>query len=186
MEMLLVLAVLAVFAAAAWPAVTRFYGDYQLKDAVERVRVRLSATRLRAIDQGRTFQFCFEPEGTQFVAFPLQPPAPAQSAGGQAASPRVSNVPLVTADELGEGLQFQNPPDTAAAAYQLSAQHLAGSPDASRLAGVTWSQPILFHADGSATDGLFRIVDDKGQYVEFFVRGLTGTASSSSVEQEER
>ena len=51
------------------------------------------------------------------------------------------------------------------------------------LATVTWSPPVLFFPDGSATDAEIAITDTDGRSTGLCVRGLTGAASVSTPSQ---
>ncbi|HEX6985550.1 MAG TPA: prepilin-type N-terminal cleavage/methylation domain-containing protein, partial [Planctomycetaceae bacterium] len=125
-EVLLVLAILAVMAGIAWPAVVRFSGERAIKDAAERVRSELDRTRFRAIDAGLSYQFRYEPNGRRFIAVPAERDV-TTSANVNTLQPGAT-LPALSG-QIAEGLTFQPPPGTPPAAETLSADWLAGLPD---------------------------------------------------------
>ena len=193
-EVLLVLAVLAVLAGVALPAVLRFVNEQVLKDGSETVRRELDGTRIHAASSGLTYQFRFEPGGSNFLAVPadreiLAVTATAQATSGATATsigaPAVPAVKVwVLQGTLRSSLTFAYEGLVQPAPERLAEEFLAGLPDAHRLADVSWSPPILFHPDGTAGAAAFRLNDDHGRFIELSVRELTGMASTSAVRQE--
>ncbi len=183
-EVLIVLAVLAILAGIAWPAVVRFSGDQRIKDAAENVRKQLDATRYRAIDGGMTYQFRFEPDGTKFFAAPAEReglPVAAPTGLANAAPPQV--FPSLRG-ELGSGLTFAYAGNLRPAGERVGEEWLAGLPDGRKLAESAWSPAVLFRPDGTATGTAFRIADGSGRFVEITVRELTGMASTTPLGRE--
>ena len=56
-------------------------------------------------------------------------------------------------------------------------QRLTGFSEADELAVISWSEPVLFFPDGSATDTEIELNNVDGRTVQLCVRGLTGAAS---------
>lgn len=180
-EVLLVLALLAVLAGIAWPSVVRFSNEQSIKDAAERVRTELDRTRFRAIDAGLAYQFRYEPNGRRFVAVPAEREAAPVSDGsiGEAAP----TLPVISG-EIVEGLTFRPLPGAPPVGEILSADWLAGVPDRSLLQQTQWSSPIYYRPDGTGTTAAFRVVDEKQRYVELSVRELTGMAAAGPLREE--
>lgn len=180
-EILLVLAVLAVIAGMAWPAVVRFSGEQAVKDAAERVRAELDRTRFRAINAGTAYQFRYEPNGRRFVAVPAElDVTPGQA--GQPGQPDPDRPAF--SGEIREGLTFQPAPGTPPAAEAISAEWLAGLPDGVLLGQARWSSPIIYQPDGTATTARFRVADQKQRHIELSVRDLTGMAAAGPLRKE--
>ncbi|MGH7200286.1 MAG: prepilin-type N-terminal cleavage/methylation domain-containing protein [Planctomycetaceae bacterium] len=196
LEMLLVLAVLVLIAAIAWPSMQNIYRDLQLKESVGEVRTELASTRLHAVESGLAYQFRYEPDGRRYVVVPFEREPQPSAAGGGSTTMSSPGQPLPhVAGELPEGLRFRAAVSGLSATEQMIArgqqvsepvavEWLAGLPNAAELAGVQWSPPIVFYPDGTADDAAFEVVDEKRQLMVIAVRGLTGSVSTSDVTQE--
>jgi len=180
-ELLLVLAVLAVIAGMAWPAVVKFSGEQAVKDAAERVRSELDRTRFRAIDAGVAYQFRYEPNGRRFIAVPAELDVTPQA--GVVSSQPVSSRKAFSG-EIREGLTFQPNAGDPSAAERISVDWLRGLPDSVQLSESSWSSPILYLPDGTGTTARFRVIDEEQRYIELSVRDLTGMASAGPLRRE--
>ena len=69
-EVLLVLAILVVVAAAATPALRGVLRDAALKNAAETVRIHWTRAHVKAMKTGRIQVFRFEQDGTRFTVQP--------------------------------------------------------------------------------------------------------------------
>lgn len=180
-EVLLVLALLAVLAGIAWPSVLRFSNEQAMKDAAEFVRAELDRTRFRAIDAGLVYQFRYEPNGRHFVAVPAErDTAPLQVGSIGQTQP---TLPVISG-RISDGLTFRPLPGSPSVGQLLSADWLAGVPDGSSLQQIQWSSPIFFRPDGTGTTAAFRITDTNQRYVELSVRELTGMTTAGPLREE--
>lgn len=195
LELVLALSVLAILVGLTWPSLMRFVGDQRLRDDVELVRARTATVRSSAIAEGLTFQFRYEPGGTRYIILPYERPLTSEPAGTDGAtSPGGIDDKLRVRDyELDEGNRFESTAPSRisgssqpAATEQLSQDWLALFGGDAILAQATWSEAILFEADGSAGDAEFFVVDEEGRYQRIAVRGLTAAVSAGRVEQEDR
>lgn len=177
-EVLLALGLLLVISSITWPAIERTWQSQQLRRGAEQVRLDLMSARLRAVETGLAYQFRCEPQGGKYVFLPFEQVV--VESGGSASE---SAAPPVRSGELPEGLVFSVAAEGGGSS-PLSADALRDLPDASRLAAIAWSPPILFLPDGSALDSSFLIQDAKGRAFAVTVRGLTGGTSFSHVEGE--
>ncbi len=180
-EVLLVLAILAVLAGLAWPAVLRFSDEQSIKDAAERVRSELDRTRFRSIDTGLTYQFRYEPNGRRFLAVPAEHDVIHAASVNTTGS--TSNLPAHSG-QIAEGLTFVMLPGMPPAAEMLPADWLAGLPDGVLLGQAQWSLPIYYRPDGTGTTAGFRVRDDDGRFIELTVRELTGMATAGPLRRE--
>jgi type II secretory pathway pseudopilin PulG len=194
LELLLVVGILMISAAAVAPSVMGMMANYHLKDGVQKVQSALGSTRVHAIDATSTYEFRFEPGGRHFLAVPtdievLISPGPAVSADGSSLAPG-----MFQAGMLPETLSFQVSssglaPVTApmpAASDPGWTAGLGRMPGASDFATVNWSDPIYFRPDGTATDTTFAVVDTRGAGYRFTIREVTGEVFVHPLETESR
>lgn len=192
-ELVLALAVLAIIIGLTWPAVTRFIGENRLKEDTGNLRNELASTRSRAIRNGVTFQFRFEPGGRRYLILPLERPLSAASSQTGSSSSSTNSELQVQAWQLADGNRFevQDP----ATGLNLSAQPLTErlSEDwvqmfggSAQLAQVSWSPAIQFRPDGTSDDVYFFVLDEEGRYQQVTVRGLTSGVSIGDIDKERR
>ncbi len=181
-EVLLVVAVVAAFAAIVWPPLLRMYKDYRLREAAERVRAALAKAHLLALDQGVTYQFRFEPEGRHYVVLPYE------QESDQAAEETEDTTDSTSGStsfswQLPEDMTFGEDVEVDAVYTSLTDDQLSALGDARALEGVSWSAPLLFYPDGTATDGQFEVLSGTERYVEMTLRGLTSSVTVSRVKR---
>lgn len=70
MEVIIALAVVAVVAAMAVPAYLSWMQSQQLGESIDLLRTHLVQTRTRAMEEGRTYRFAWEPTGNLFRIAP--------------------------------------------------------------------------------------------------------------------
>jgi prepilin-type N-terminal cleavage/methylation domain-containing protein len=186
-ELMIVVAVLAMVAAFSFPAMRRMSSRGQLADAAGKIRAEMGRARLEAIRRGTPRQFRFQPGGRRFEIA-----SRTASVGGDldlfgqfggAADDGRSLEPAtgrpagddVTLAELDQGVEFAldlsqiSPSETGTAA----AGGLDAAPD--------WSLPIVFYPNGRTLNAHFLLTDGRDYYVEVTLRGLTGAASVGPV-----
>ncbi len=195
LELLLVIGILMICAGAVAPSVMGVLANYHLKDGTQQVQAALAGTRVHAIDATSTYQFRFEPGGRRYVAVPidievLSSPGTALSSDGAALAPG-----MFVAGTLPETLSFQvstssaPPPDSPplpASGDPGWQTGMAKLPTAQEYASATWSDPIYFHVDGTASDATFAIVDTRGSGYRITVREVTGEIFVKTLETEAR
>jgi prepilin-type N-terminal cleavage/methylation domain-containing protein len=171
-EMLVVLALLALMAAAAWPSLRAPWGKTQVEDAGNQARIALARARVKAIESGVAWRFRYRPGSGRFEYEPVpQGVDPRQVAtnatdatgneGEDAAGDRVEG-------ELPHGVRFGVP--NASDSPSATLKDMQGDNDAE------WSAPILLYPNGRATSARFRLVGAKDMFVDVTLRGLTGVA----------
>jgi type II secretion system protein H len=176
-EMLLVVGLVAVAAALAWPAAQRLYETHPLQQAAEQVRARLAWTRVHALQTGLAYQFRFEPGGSHFLAVPHLPENAEAADGVSLAMPPDSRF----ADSLPEGTCFAA---VRCPLERLSSRSLRGLPEAETLRQIAWTPPVLFHPDGRATRAVVTVVDARRQSIALAVNVLTGGVTATGVQRE--
>jgi len=176
LEMILVVAILVAMFGISWPLMERAYGDLKLKESAEKVRLKMGAARIHAIDSGLSYQFRVESEGHRFLVVPYE----------YATEANLQDGVLEQEDgELPEGLSFQAVSEDASV-EKIDEGMLAGFSNKSKLAEANWLAPLIFYPDGSATEASFRLVDEKRQYIEVSLRELTARIEVSAVQREKQ
>ncbi len=187
LELILVISVLAVMATLSWPRLLSQLKQQTLNGNVEQVRQVLDRARVRAVVEGRLLQVRFEPHGRRYVILPFDPPETDESSSdGRQTTTRIVKT---TASEpfrcytLADQCHFHvdnallsGESTTVERLDDLRLTELANPADAR---DVAWSAPILFYADGSASDGSMTVMDRSQRYIKVHVRGLTGGVSVS-------
>jgi type II secretory pathway pseudopilin PulG len=199
-ELLLVLTLLVIVGSLAAPTVTSSFASVRLKRAGDRVITYWANARARAIETGAPRQFRFMPESGQACVEPasIVPVDPALAAS-QVADPTVAAPASASADP-----EAPNPLASPSAEYDDAAPAInivlpepikfhSGETqtedpltqerrvDPLAAAGSSWSTPILFFPDGSASHASIVLANDRNQYLRLTLRGLTGTARASAV-----
>ncbi len=176
LEVVLTLAIIMAIAAMSWPKLMTWIEDRKLSESAQAVQTALNKARMWSIDTSLTYQFRFEPDGRYFVVVPYDRAiAVADQSGEATVDPSLARRML--SGELPEGIEFRATVVTPQV-EQLSAELLAGLPDAAKLSQVRWSSPTFFYSDGTATDAVLLLEDEKERQYRVSVRGLTGIASA--------
>jgi prepilin-type N-terminal cleavage/methylation domain-containing protein len=194
LELAVTLAIVVVLASLTWPALLGYMGERTIREEAHRVRIEAAGARIKAIDNGLTYQFRYEPGGRWFVVLPYDRPdvgsGTAAAASGAAATPAPS-APIVSG-ELPERCRFEFPLETNPAhggqqpitTERLPEEWLALVPEGALLQQASWSPAIRFFPDGTADDATLAIIDEEGRKAEIWVRGLTGTVEAGQVRME--
>ncbi len=173
-EVVLVVAILAVMAALSYPSVDRMLNQLAMDEAVSPVRNHLAGTRVRALDAGLTWQFRFEPGGRRYLAAPYE--LDEIDADEQQQRLQVEMLPRVSG-QLPEGFTFTPIDGAGPTTEALDEMAVAGLDDQQKLLATSWSVPVLFYSDGTSQDTSFEIVDEQLQSRRLSVRSLTGSVT---------
>lgn len=175
LEVLLTLAILAITAAFAWPALDRPLAEQRLQKAAESITAAWIGARVDAIEAGQTCRFSYTPGGNRFrierddAAIDLDA-EPTLSVGG--ASAGLAEPSSTREESLPDGVLFysEDMPPVDADRPAVPVEEIASD-------AVSWSEPLAFESDGSSAD--FRVVlrNQYGTTVEVSLRGLTGVAT---------
>lgn len=188
-ELLLVLAILVIFAAIASIPIKRFLDGQRLHSEAERVRVRWGQTRLTAMKSGRIYVFQFRPSETAYrvkvwasAEDEVETTNPATETG---AAPQTTTTGTTTTGtnsavgewNLPEGLTFG-----AGQTLDERADVITKTAQEQGLDG--WSPPILFYPDGTTSTTRLLVTDAQERMVQLDLRGLTGISRSSAPDPE--
>lgn len=199
-EVLLVLGVLAVIAALAWPSLGGALERFRLRKAADQIRIQWQQARIQAIRSNCRWEFRYVPGGRQWLVQSVAQtetmvdPTTGQMLGS--VGPALPGAGLAGSSSPGgslpEGVRFAPLPgseDTLAAgggaagssAYgaELSTdplgQQLPPLDESDGAAG--WSWPIYFYPDGTTDSAAICLENEKGRRIEVRLRGLTGTVT---------
>lgn len=194
-EVLLVLGVIVVIIAVAWPNVIRLTQQQRLIEAGDTVRSLAASARAHAIDSGLVYQFRYEPGGRRFVVLPFEREFESVNSNSSGVGTigglgRFSKA----SGQLPEGVSFASPTlmgttsatPQAGVGQKLSSDAFTGLADASKLEQASWSGPVLFQPDGTAADSSIELIDSRNQRVAMTIRGVTGAVSVGRPFQQER
>ena len=176
-EILIVVGLLLFLAAISLPALSTAFGSNKLRDAGQAVVETIGDARYHAIESGLIYQFRFEPDGQHFAVVPADHAF--ASSDEQTAENSAVEVIWKQSGRIRDPLLFQGYHGASIATDRLPVEAFAGLPDMLQLEEVRWSPPVLFHPDGTATDSVFEITDERERTVRVSVRGLTGAVSMS-------
>lgn len=173
LELMLVMAILVVMAAIAYPTAESMYGHLRLSQAADAVRGAWAQARARAIEEGRPYRFAIVPNQGNFRIAPDSPEfwgssGPTQGAGDPA------NGPLLLNETLPKGLRFSAPDAPAASGPAQGESSLPKdgvSPD-------LWSTRTIFLPDGTASQDVEIVFGASGTMgLVMKLRALTGAVT---------
>lgn len=203
LEILLVLALLAMLLAIVWPSLNRSLETHRLRRAAEAVQTQLARTRTKAMISGEILSFRFQPQTGNFrveqrsdwnavlaaggtMSSPgASSPAPnatasssgQSSAAGGTGAAQAGSVPTIE-EQLPEGIDFvSNEVETDSRSSLVSANNSFTS-----ITEVPWSEPILFYPDGTATAAKIVLQGQRGRSISISLRSLTGGAKVGEIE----
>ncbi|MCP4175173.1 MAG: prepilin-type N-terminal cleavage/methylation domain-containing protein [Fuerstiella sp.] len=181
MELMIVLAILAMISAMAAPQLMSMIRESTVFEAADRVRATLGQARQFAIDTGIDYEFRYELNGPAMVLLPSENELNLDDSGSQSTTTEEYIRLLV---ELSEDMRLRADAGVEELSETLDAEQF-GSLGGSELSRKSWSRPIMFRFDGMADDFVFRVSDEEGLTSKIDLRGITGTARTSQVYQEE-
>jgi prepilin-type N-terminal cleavage/methylation domain-containing protein len=184
-EVLLVLAIVAIAAALAWPALEKPLAHHRLNSAVDEVRTEWCQARIEAMRSGRTYAFRYEVGGDHYytelesglggdasssaIAAVNSPAGAAQSAAPTKAAGPMDNKTLP------KGIKFSAEQPSQS---MTPATPAAAAPSQDQSAGG-WSNPIFFYPDGTASDVQLILICNQSCAVRVMLRGSTATATTA-------
>jgi prepilin-type N-terminal cleavage/methylation domain-containing protein len=194
MELLLVLVLLVIAGSIAVPAITGAFGGVKLKRAGDKVIARWAEARAQAIETGVPYQFRFTPNTNTYRIEPLTDVlqsgasgsggSPMSSAPEPAASAQVETDATRRSLDKTTTIESQLPETILFVGGQSAG--FDATTDERRVndlqtIGSSWSSPIIFFPDGSASTASVVLQNDLPQYLRLTIRGLTGVARASGV-----
>lgn len=180
LELLLVLAVLIVLTAVAWPSLSGLHHRQRLQQAAFTAQRQLASARVNAVRRGVPCEFRYEPGGRSYVVLQPQGIRPSDSRdAGPPFDPRQSFAdqldPIIVRGQLAEGISFATAFDRHQGVERTTLPANLGALLGKDLGGAFWSSPIRFYPDGSGTEAQLEVVDRAGRALRVSVRQLTGS-----------
>jgi prepilin-type N-terminal cleavage/methylation domain-containing protein len=192
LELLLVLALLVVFAAMAWPSLQKPFDNQRLRKAGDQIRAEWGKARVKAMDTGLVHVFTYD---SATGAYQLQPWAGFDAAlEGNSGSLAIATTsldllssatePMIGGQQLPEGVSFSNletVSDTRSAVALSSADTSLSGGTAQMRGQQEAITPILFYPDGTTSTARLTLANAHQRYVILELRGLTGVVKVSEV-----
>ncbi len=174
-ELILVMAIIVLVGALAGPSIVQTFSRQTLEKGADRVRIAMGQARVNAIRTGDVYAVFVLEGGAWFQVAPFSQ--------AQAMSTAASQRQMLAArreqseyeeDLLPPGITFYR--GTIAVDNRAAVVLDTGNAEG-RL------RPILFYPDGTSQDARLTIQNDKGNFVEIRLRGLTGISSLVRLDQ---
>jgi len=182
LEVLLVLAIVAIAAALTWPALEKPLANRRLRSAADEVRTEWCQARIEAMRSGHTYAFRYEVGGDRFYTEPENPDANASQdalasvnsgAGGAQSGASTDAARPSENKTLPKGVKF-SAEQTGRSMTPTPAS--AAAPSQNQPAGG-WSNPIFFYPDGTASDIQLVLICNQSCTLRVLLRGSTATAT---------
>jgi prepilin-type N-terminal cleavage/methylation domain-containing protein len=180
LELAIVVAILAIVAAAAYPTMESMYADLQVSSAVDQVRAAWTSARVRAVDEGRPYRFAVVPGKGNFRIAPDSSEFWTGSGGSTAnTGDNSTDKPLLFEDALPKGVAFAVA-DSAALAAIDDTKLPIGSVDPAQYSSVA-----TFLPDGTSREDVRVIFSRKGvPPIVLRIRGITGAVTVRSLQDD--
>lgn len=172
-ELLLVVGIMVVVAALVVPNIQRTFSRQALQKGADRVRVAMGQARVRAIRNGEEYAVFYAPGGAWFNVAPFTSfKEQATLAGRRKDLAEARQQSDFEDDLLPKGISF--------AAGEVSSDARSAEVLSSAQSGEL--RTVLFYPDGTSQDAKIILQNDKENFVEIQLRGLTGIAKTVRVE----
>jgi prepilin-type N-terminal cleavage/methylation domain-containing protein len=196
LELVLVLAILVVIASFSAATIGGLLGDRRLRRGADQVRVAFAEARLEAMRSGRTQMVRCQIGGSQYALEPVPEASDlteaadqigrgnlAMAGGGAGAIAASSSAALAEptdVKEVPEKILFETAQAVATAREWQATNSTTGAAAVARTERATmetsWSQPILFFADGTTSTAEVVVSNAAGRQLAIRLRSLTGDA----------
>jgi prepilin-type N-terminal cleavage/methylation domain-containing protein len=183
-ELILVLAILVVITAMAWPSLDRPLSNQRLRKAADAIRTEWTRTRVKAMTEGATyvFRYTLDEDGysieTQGDADFMPQVGSTPSFGGtvMADTEVAGQSAKYTKRTLPEKIIFSSGETT----YDTRACMISSSDEFGSPIDSGGSDPILFFPDGTTSTARLSLLNTEYNYeIELTLRGLIGAVSVS-------
>lgn len=173
-ELMLVMAIIVLMGALAAPAFLQTISGQKLSRGADRVRIAMGQARVKAIRTGQIHALFINQGGSWFDVAPFsEAQALASIAGQRQQFANLGGQNDFEEDLLPQGVIFAG----SQAAVDARAAETLGGGDGGGL------RPILFYPDGTSQDARVMLQNEKNQFVEIQLRGLTGLPTVIRVDQ---
>ncbi|HKI36082.1 MAG TPA: prepilin-type N-terminal cleavage/methylation domain-containing protein [Gemmataceae bacterium] len=170
MEVLMVMAVMVMFAALSYPALDSLYVGVKVEAASDSVHAAWSEAQARAVNEGRPYRFSVVPGKGNYRVAPDS--SEFWSGGGAPAPDDPENPPLVLQQSMPKGIVF-----TREGERPGPADGETSLPD-DKVPPGQWVTTAVFLPDGTAQDDVDIILHmDDARPITLHLRSLTGVIS---------
>jgi len=169
-ELMLVMIILVVAAAISIPSLGSMYGSYKLNGAVDSVQSAWAEARASAINEGRSYRFSIQANGTGYRVAPDEDDywpgeGPANDPNGKG---------LVLERALPTGVRFALNDASGSAPDDSNAFDLKEE----KVKGANWTTAAVFKSNGFANEDVRIVFQVRGcRPMALQLRGLTGDVS---------
>ncbi len=179
MELILVLAVLLAFASLTMPVVNATFSRQALIKGADLCRASMGQARVKAIKTGKIHAVFYAPGTSYLSVAPFDNYQAEASRAQQRIRQLDSRQTMVDFDDdiLPRGVKFAagEVEVTSRAAEALSTGNGGGS-----------LRPILFYPDGTSQNAEIVLQNEQGNMIQVILRGLTGTSTTSKIQDRRR
>jgi Tfp pilus assembly protein FimT len=174
MELLLVLAIIVIAAAAVTPKLTGMMRNVALTSAANTVRAELTRAHVTAMRTGRVQVFQYELGGAKYKidSWIAGDDAIENASGEQSDSPPPA-AKSQSEPALKEGIKFAAGDAAVESRSEKISQELQSD--------SAWSRPIMFYPDGSAGDAYIVVGNDRNAGIRIDLRGMTAAVHVSEI-----
>jgi prepilin-type N-terminal cleavage/methylation domain-containing protein len=170
-ELALVLVLLVLLAAIAYPSLDSLMSTFRMNAAADMLRANWADARAYAMNEGRAYRFSVVPGKGNFRVAPDSP----DYWGGNDPSPAdPNNPPLVVDDALPKGVRFATPDSFQSTSLEAGDSSLpVGTVDAG-----SWTTIVTFLPDGTTKEDVEIIFTGSGaRPLDIRLRALTGAVT---------
>lgn len=179
LELLLVLCLLVILAALAWPALDRPLATQRLRKAADSLRAEWGRARVEAMSSGQTFIFRCTPESGRYSVESFLGPEAAPDTALLEETDGSGDREQALADvhwherSLPEGILFA----AGRIAFDGRSQMVQSEEESLGATEATRTEPILFYPDGTTSTAQVLLKNEHGSLIELSLRGLTGVVT---------
>jgi prepilin-type N-terminal cleavage/methylation domain-containing protein len=187
-EVLLVLAIVAIGAALMWPVLEKPLAHHRLHSAADEVRTEWCQARIEAMRSGRTYAFRYELGGDRFYTEPDNGlnagtsdggPATVSSLGGGQSGASTGGTSAAENKTLPKGIKFSGEQASQSMTPTSTPTSTPAATPAPTLPAGGWSNPGFFYPGGTASDVQLILICNESCAVRVMLRGSTATATTA-------
>jgi len=178
-EILLVLTILVLVAASAWPSLERSMADQRLRDAADMVRAEWQHARAEAMSSGVAYQFCYTPEDRTYWIEPCEDLAgSADGSTSIAAGGSSGTTSAADRRQLPETITFAGGHVDRESTETTAADEASSSKDTPLQASGNGESnvPVVFSPDGTCSSAQVTLRNENDRSVTLSIHGLTAIA----------
>ena len=172
LEIMLVLVILVLIGATAWPSIERSFADQRLRDAADMVRAEWQHARAEAMASGVAYQFCYEPKQRIYWIEPRDDVEEKTSADSGQSMPEGKEA---SRSELPENVTFANGKVAAGPVEGTSSETMPGMECAVTQSLETGEEdaPVVFFSDGTCNSAEITLQNEHERSITVTIHGLT-------------